>query len=197
MLPTAEEIREIVQMFSGCPELFFTNSLIEHFRDEDVIPYIEQVISAPLLTKENKIYLHSSKKSKRILLSNLAITEIISIQDVVNNYTIPSSQYTFDQKKGIVYFDNYFPRGEYNIKVNTYIGWDEDFPDDVKIAIIRLTCAMLLIWDAGKDGGTTSISGESLNKTYAKGVKHGYVINNLISLGHSKLSKYIPKVTGD
>lgn len=205
--PKADDVREFLEGYCAT-KCTISDAWIERRMDSFVIPWIERVTRQKFTGTEQIVEYYSGQGTSILVLNRrpivsldaLAYTNYVEVDQFVINVNsiaviadegILKARYDFRE-------DNWrpiFARGVNNIVVTYTYGFD-DYPDDIKEAIIYFTAEQLLGVLANRTGGGTSVSTQGYNRSFGNRGKYTSLRNDLARQGHALLRNYMTAVAG-
>lgn len=203
-MPTVQECRDHLEGYNITTSILSTAWITDEMT-YNVLPMVEQ-ITGDLSAAETITDYLSGNGGKTLILHrrNSTITlvsiTLVSSSDIIG--TIPLTSVELIAKEGILraktliseglYFP-LFPHGQKNIKVVYTIGGS--VPDDIEMAIKKLTCITMLDNLEGRTGGG-ALTVQGFSRQYGDKGKYTNIRNRLNRAATTILKRYTSAVVG-
>jgi hypothetical protein len=206
-IPTAKEVRDLMDGYGIQTESIIKDSWIEARRDNMVIPWVERKTGVKTSGSLQVTEYYSGNGKDILILDHkpiISLDNIILVHgtdlywkinptsiEVINDDAVLKSKYS---KEDTVLTSPMFPRGTKNIKVTYTYGY-VTLPDDLKEAVMYLTAEMTLGFVANRTGGG-ALSVQQFSRQYGRRGKWSDIRDELSMYAFAILKKYMTGVVG-
>lgn len=198
---TNTDIRNYLEGF-GLTTTVISNAWIENRISRFIVPTVERILRTKLGEVVEVLEYHSGNGSEMLLLNRGPIQELISLQFVqyvdypemynIANIEIVKSQGILRTRSNLAGMSGYsplFPKGKNNLKVRYTYGFDP-VPEDIKEALILLTCDAVLGFLGSKTGGGSGFGVKELSRSFGNRGKWTELRNDMARQAKQILQSY-------
>ncbi len=195
------DVREYLEGF-GVTTTVVSNAWVDNRINRFVVPTVERILRTKLGEIVEVLEYHSGNGTEMLLLNHGPIQELISLQFVqytdypdsynIANIEVIQSQGILRTKSSIANMTGYAPlfvKGKNNIKVRYTYGHNP-VPDDIKEALILLTCDATLGFLGSKTGGGSGFGVKELNRSFGNRGKWTELRNDMARQAKQILQSY-------
>ena len=202
--PTATDVREFLEGY-GISTSILSDTWIENRMFNSIIPHVRNKTGLTFDGEQNVTEYLSGNGESILMLSSPNVTSIVSI-----DYVLGGDVYSNISLAGVELLEGgvlkaisnvteggsstLFRKGNRNVKIVYKTGY-ADYPDDIKEAIVMLTCEFVLGFVGARTGGG-ALTVEGFSRNFGKRGKYQDIRNDLKRQAYSLLYKYMSNVVG-
>lgn len=204
-IPTVQDMRDHLEGYC-ITNTVLSDQWITDERDLTVVPYVEQAIRRSLSQEEEITEYISGTSEGTVMLSRRDINSLVSIELVhhsdFDSHISLNSVILIPEKgivKSVANFPEYsysrvFPKGNNNIKIVYKVGGT--IPNDIEMAIKKLTCILMLDNIEGRTGGG-SLAVQAYRRDFGSKGRYTHIRKRLSLHAMTILRRYTSSVVGN